>query len=76
MPDIKLFVDANPDITDKVVICKSNADKLGLKSGDRVDIINSENNLKKTAFLEISDDMLDFAGQFAKNIWRLRSRLL
>ena len=68
MPDIKLFVDANTEITDKVIICKSNADKLGIKNGDPVEIVNSENNLKKTATAEISDNMLDFAGQFAKNI--------
>ncbi|MHA1914370.1 MAG: vWA domain-containing protein [Promethearchaeota archaeon] len=68
MSEIKLFVDANNDITDKVVVCKSNADKLGLKSGNSVEVINSDNNLKKIVALEISDDMLDFAGQFARNI--------
>ncbi|MFX1574189.1 MAG: VWA domain-containing protein [Promethearchaeota archaeon] len=68
MPEIKLFVDGNPEITNKVIICKSNADKLGIKNGDPVDVVNSDNNLKKTAIVEISDDMLDFAGQFAKNI--------
>ena len=68
MSELKLFVDANNDITDKVIICKSNADKLGLKGGNSVEVLNSDNNLKKVAVLEISDDMLDFAGQFAKNI--------
>ncbi|MFW9784734.1 MAG: VWA domain-containing protein [Candidatus Heimdallarchaeota archaeon] len=68
MEELKLFVDANADITDKVIICQSNASKLGVKNGDPVEIINSDNNLKKVARVEISDDMLDFAGQFAKNI--------
>jgi hypothetical protein len=68
MSEIKLFVDANNDITDKVVVCKSNADKLGLKGGNSVEVINTDNNLKKIVKLEISDDMLDFAGQFARNI--------
>jgi hypothetical protein len=68
MEELKLFVDANADITDKVVICQSNASKLGVKNGDPIEIINSDNNLKKVAIIEISDDMLDFAGQFAKNL--------
>ena len=68
MAELKLFVDANNDISDKVVICQSNADRLGIKNGDSVEVINSDNNLKKIAIIEISDDMLDFAGQFAKNV--------
>jgi len=68
MAELKLFVDANNEISDKVVICQSNADKLGIKNGDSVEVINSDNNLKKVAIIEISNDMLDFAGQFAKNI--------
>ena len=68
MSEIKLFVDANSEITNKVVICQSNADKLGVKSGDSIEVLNSDNNLKKTVIVEISDDMLDFAGQFSKNI--------
>jgi len=68
MAELKLFVDANDEITDKVVICQSNANTLGIKNGDTVDVINSDNKLKKIATVEISNDMLDFAGQFAKNI--------
>ena len=68
MTDLKLFVDASTDVKDKVLICQSNADKLGVKNGDSVDVINTDNNLKKVAQIEISDSMLDFAGQFAKNI--------
>ncbi|UCD01652.1 MAG: VWA domain-containing protein [Promethearchaeota archaeon] len=66
--EIKLFVDANTEITDKVIICQSNANKLGVKKGDSVEVLNIDNNLKKTAKVEISDTVLDFAGQFAKNI--------
>ena len=53
MTEIKLFVDANNEITDKVVICQSNANKLGVKNGDSVEILNIDNNLKKTAIVEI-----------------------
>ncbi|MFX1326814.1 MAG: VWA domain-containing protein [Promethearchaeota archaeon] len=68
MTEIKLFVDANNEIKDKVIICQSNADKLGIKSGDSVEIINFDNNLKRTSTVEISNTVLDFAGQFAKNL--------
>ncbi len=65
---VKLFVDANNEITDKIIICESNAEKLGVKNGDIVEILNIDNNLKKKATVEISDKVLDFAGQFSKNI--------
>ena len=68
MTELKLFVDANNEIKDKVVICQSNADKIGVKNGDVVEVINTDNNLKKAAKVKILDSMLDFAGQFAKNI--------
>ena len=68
MPEIKLFVDANDKLKDKVVICQSNADTLGIKNGASIEVINIDNNLKKTAKIEISDVVLDFAGQFSKNI--------
>jgi hypothetical protein len=68
LTEIKLFVDSNSEISDKVIICQSNADKLGVKNGDSIDIINVDNNLKKRANVEISDKILDFAGQFSKNI--------
>ncbi len=66
--EIKLFVDANNEITDKVIICQSNADKLNVKSGDTIEILNLDNNLKKKTTVEISDKVLDFAGQFSKNL--------
>ncbi|MFW9895796.1 MAG: VWA domain-containing protein [Candidatus Thorarchaeota archaeon] len=68
MTELKLFVDASDEIKNKVLICQSNADKLEVKNGDKVEIINLDNNLKREAKLEISDSMLDFAGQFAKNL--------
>ncbi len=68
MPDITLFVDANDERKDIVIICQSNADILGLKNGDSVEIVNLDNNLMATSILEISDTVLDFAGQFSKNI--------
>jgi len=68
MTEIKLFVDANSEIKDKVIICQSNADILGVKSGDSVEILNLDNNLKKITKVEISNSVLDFAGQFSKNL--------
>ena len=68
MTEIKLFVDANNEIKDKVIICQSNANALGVKNGDIIEILNIDNNLKKKATIEISDKVLDFAGQFSKNI--------
>ncbi len=68
MLEIKIFVDVNEEITNKVVICQSNADKLGVKNGGSIEVVNPDNNLKKTATLEISDMVLDFAGQVAKNV--------
>ncbi|MFX1323047.1 MAG: VWA domain-containing protein [Promethearchaeota archaeon] len=68
MPEIKIFVDVNEEITNKVVVCQSNADKLGVKNGGSIEVVNPDNNLKKTATIEISDMVLDFAGQVAKNV--------
>ncbi|MFW9987642.1 MAG: VWA domain-containing protein [Candidatus Odinarchaeota archaeon] len=68
MPEIKLFVDANNEIKGKVLICQSNASKLGVKNGDPIEILNIDNNLKIEAKIEISNNILEFAGQFAKNI--------
>ncbi|MFX0007924.1 MAG: VWA domain-containing protein [Candidatus Hermodarchaeota archaeon] len=66
--ELKLFVDASSEIKDKVIICQSNASKLGIKNGDAIEVLNVDNNLKKQAKIEISDKVLDFAGQFSKNI--------
>ena len=68
MPDITLFVDANDERKDIVIVCQSNADILGLKNGDSVEIVNLDNNLMTTSILEISDTVLDFAGQFSNNM--------
>jgi hypothetical protein len=66
--ELKLFVDASSEIKDKVIICQSNAAKLGIKNGDAIEVLNIDNNMKKNAKIEISDKILDFAGQFSKNI--------
>ncbi|MFW9970550.1 MAG: VWA domain-containing protein [Candidatus Odinarchaeota archaeon] len=66
--ELKLFVDASNEIKDKVIICESNANKLGVKNKDTIEVVNIDNNMKKKATIEISDKILDFAGQFAKNI--------
>ncbi|MFW9824123.1 MAG: hypothetical protein ACFFE4_14360, partial [Candidatus Thorarchaeota archaeon] len=68
MTELKLFVDVNDEVENKVIICQSNADKLEVKKGDAIEVINPDNNLKRVARVGISDSMLDFAGQFAKNL--------
>jgi hypothetical protein len=68
MSEIKVFVDVNEEIKNKVVVCESNAKKLGVKNGGMVEIENADNGLKRVATLEISDMVLDFAGQVSKNI--------
>jgi len=68
MSEIKIFVDISESTTNKVVICQENANKLGIKNGASVEIENSDNSKKTTAVVEISNMVLDFAGQVSKNI--------
>jgi hypothetical protein len=68
MSEIKIFVDISESTTGKVVICQENANKLGIKNGSSVEIENPDNSKKTTAVIEISNMVLDFAGQVSKNI--------
>ncbi len=68
MSEIKIFVDINESTTNKVVICQENANKLGIKNGASVEVENPNNNKKTAAVIEISNMVLDFAGQVSKNI--------
>jgi len=68
MPEIKIFVDVSESTTDKVVICQENADKLGIKNGSSIEVHNPDNGKKINAVIEISNMVLDFAGQVSKNI--------
>jgi len=68
MSEIKIFVDISESTTGKVVICQDNANKLGIKNGAPVEIENPDNSKKTTAVIEISNMVLDFAGQVSKNI--------
>ncbi|MBA7518521.1 hypothetical protein ES705_10592 [subsurface metagenome] len=68
MSEIKIFVDISESTTGKVVICQENANKLGMKNGTSVEIENPDNSKKTTAVIEISNMVLDFAGQVSKNI--------
>jgi len=68
MSEIKVFVDVSESTTDKVVICQENADKLGIKNGASIEVHNPDNGKKTTAVIEISNMVLDFAGQVSKNI--------
>ena len=68
MSEIKIFVDISESTTSKVVICQENANKLGIKNGASVEIENPDNSKKTKAVIEISNMVLDFAGQVSKNI--------
>jgi len=68
MSELKIFVDVNESTTNKVVICQENATKLGIKNGDSIGVLNLDNDKTTTAEVEISNMVLDFAGQVSKNI--------
>ncbi|MFX0177239.1 MAG: zinc ribbon domain-containing protein [Candidatus Hodarchaeota archaeon] len=68
MSEIKIFVQVNEGTSNKVVICQENANKLGLSKGASVEVENPNNNKKATATIEISNMVLDFAGQVSKNV--------
>jgi len=68
MSEIKIFVDVNENTADKVVICQENANKLGLSNGSNVEVENPDNNKKVKAIIEISNMVLDFAGQVSRNV--------
>jgi len=68
LSEIKIFVDVSESTTDKVVICQENADKLGIKNGSSIEVHNLDNGKNTTATIEISNMVLDFAGQVSKNI--------
>ena len=68
MSEIKIFVDVSESTTDKVVICQENADKLKIKNGSSIEVHNPDNGKKTTAVIEVSNMVLDFAGQVSKNI--------
>ncbi len=68
MSEVKIFVEIQDIIYDKVVLCQSNANKLGVPNGGKVEVFFPEKRTSKIATLEVSDLVLDFAGQVAKNI--------
>jgi hypothetical protein len=68
MSEIKIFVDVSERTTNKVVICQENADKLGIKNGSSIEVENPDNNKKTSAVIEISNMVLDFAGQVSRNL--------
>ncbi len=68
MSEIKIFVDIIEGLQNKIVICQENANKLGIKNGDSIEVLNLDNNKTTTAVVEISNMVLDFAGQVSKNI--------
>lgn len=61
-------MDINEETMGKVVICQENANKLGVQSGSQVEVINPDNDKKTVGTVEVSDTVLDFAGQFSRDI--------
>ncbi|MHA1239909.1 MAG: hypothetical protein ACTSQU_03865 [Promethearchaeota archaeon] len=68
MSEIKIFVDVIEGSSNKVVICQENATKLKIKNGDSIEVVNLDNDKTTTAVVEISNMVLDFAGQVSKDI--------
>ena len=68
MPEIKIFVDINEKNENKVVICQETANKLGIKNGASIDVLNPDNSKTTIAVVEISNMVLDFAAQISKSI--------
>ncbi|GAG22061.1 unnamed protein product, partial [marine sediment metagenome] len=68
MSEIKIFVDVSESTNNKVVICQENATKLGVINGASIEVLNPDNAKTTTAEVEISNMVLDFAGQVSKNI--------
>jgi len=68
MSEIKIFVDVSESTNNKVTICQENANKLGVKNGSSIEVLNPDNAKTSTAEVEISNMVLDFAGQVSKNI--------
>jgi len=66
--EIKIFVDQKQGISNTVIISPENAQKLGIRNGDKVEVFNPDNNQTVEATAEVSDNVLDFAGKFSKNI--------
>lgn len=66
--EIKIFVDQKQGISNTVIISPENAQKLGIRNGDKVEIFNPDNNQTVEATAEVSDNVLDFAGKFSKDI--------
>jgi hypothetical protein len=66
--EIKIFVDQKQGISNTVIISPDNAQKLGIKNGDQVEVFNPDNNQTVNATAEVSDNVLDFAGKFSKDI--------
>ncbi len=69
-PEIKIFVDQKNDITNKVIISPGNAQILGVSNGEQVEVFNPDNYKNVYTIVEISDQVLDFAGKFSGDIIR------
>ncbi|MFX1276422.1 MAG: VWA domain-containing protein [Promethearchaeota archaeon] len=68
MTEIKIFVDIDEKSSGTLVICEENAKKLGVQNGGMVDVVNDDNLMVTSAKINISDQILDFAGRFSKDI--------
>jgi len=65
---IMLFVEVFDSDSAKVIISNENLEKLGVKNGDIVEVIDKDTNKTTSAFIEGSTNVLEFAGKFSKLI--------
>ena len=63
-----LFVEVFDSDSEKVITSNENLEKLGVKTGDIVEVIDMDTNKTIPAFIEGSPDVLEFAGKFSKII--------
>ncbi len=65
---LMLFVEVFDSDSGKVIISNENLEKLGVKNGDIVEVIDKDTNKTISAFIEGSTEVLEFAGKFSKLI--------
>lgn len=63
-----LFVEVFDSDSEKVITSNENLEKLGVKNGDIVEVIDMDTNKTIPACIEGSADVLEFAGKFSKII--------
>lgn len=66
--EIKIFVDQKQGISNTVIISPENARKLEVSNGQNVEVYNPDNGQTVNSTVQVSENVLDFAGKFSKDI--------